>query len=404
MKRDGACHLPPRGRPTGFALTLAIFVLFLAASGAPTPLYARYAQFWSLSAGALTVAFGVYAIALLTALLLFGDLSDAVGRRPVIVGALVVLVAGLLLFLVADGYVWLLAARALSGVAAGLMTAAASAALIDLEPSARPGLATLANVTGAMGGQAAGVLGSALLVQFAPRPTTLVFDVLVGLAAVLGAGYLLGVEETVRGRTPFRVRLSLGVPPPALAAFVAALPCLIATWSLSSLYLSLGPDIDATLLKDEGALASVSAPALLLLAGCASAIGLRHRPPRDRMLLGSGLLALGSALTALGLGTRDVPVFYASIAVAGLGFGVAFSGALQSLISLADDDSRAELVATVYLVAYLSFSVPAVIAGFASAPLGLLTTGVIFSGVIAALCLVSLLATWQRKPAQESPA
>ena len=395
---------PPRSKVPGFTLSLAVFVLFLAASGAPTPLYTRYAQVWHLSAGALTVAFGVYAIALLTALLLFGDLADAIGRRPVIIGALLVLLASLVLFLLADGYGWLLAARAVSGVAAGLMTAAASAALLDLEPSARPGLATLANVTGAMGGQATGVLGSAVLVQFAPRPTTLVFDVLVGLVAVLAVGYLLGVEETVTDRTPFTVRVTLGVPGPARAAFLAALPCLVATWALSSLYLSLGPDIDAALLKHPGAVVAVSAPALLLLAGCTSAIGLRHRAPRERMLAGSGLLALGSALTVLALGTRDVPLFYASIAIAGLGFGIAFSGALQTLIALAADDARAELVATVYVVAYLSFSLPAVVAGFASAPLGLLTTGVIFSAAVAGLCLLSLLATWRRAPAGESAA
>jgi MFS family permease len=131
-------------------------------------------------------------------------------------------------------------------------------------------------------------------------------------------------------------------------------------------------------------------------------IGLRHRQPRDRMLIGSSLLALGSALTALALEHVRLPSSTRAIAISGLGFGVAFSGALQSLIALAADDARAELVATVYVVAYLSFSLPTVIAGFASAPLGLLTTGVIFSAVVAGLCLLSLLATWQRNPADET--
>lgn len=110
------------------------------------------------------------------------------------------------------------------------------------------------------------------------------------------------------------------------------------------------------------------------------------------MLTGSGALALGSALTAVALGLRDVPIFYASIAVAGLGFGVAFSGALHALIGLSDAGARATLVATVYVIAYLSFSVPAVVAGFVSISVGLLTTSTIFSAVVAGLSLISFAA------------
>jgi predicted MFS family arabinose efflux permease len=367
----------------GFGMTLAVFALFLAGSGAPTPLYPRYAQRWSLSAGELTVAFGVYAIALLFALLLFGDLSDAVGRRPVVGAALGLLAASLVVFVVADGYLSLLGARVLAGLAAGLETAAASAALLDLEPPRRPGTAALANAAGAMAGQGVGVLGSGLLVADAPHPLTLVYEVLLAIAAVLGALYLWRVPETVTARARWTARVRLGVPGPARAAFAAVLPCLVATWALASLYMSLGPDIVGALLDDRGVVLAVSAPAGLQLCGALSALLLRRRPPGQRMLIGSGALTVGPALTAVALGVRDVPVFYASLAIAGLGFGVAFSGALQTLVALAGAEGRAALASTVYVVAYLSFSLPAVVAGFLSAPLGLLGTSTIFSAVIA---------------------
>ena len=378
---------------SGYWVTFAIFALFLAASGAPTALYPRYADVWHLSAGPLTIAFGVYAIALLLALLILGDLSDAVGRRPVIGGALVVLGTSLVVFIVAGGYVWLLVARVLAGLAAGLITASSAAAMLDLEPVNRPGAASLDNATGAMGGQAAGVLVSALLVQYAPHPMTLIYAILIVIGAVLAVVYLLGVDETVRVRSPYVIRLELGVPRPAMAAFLAALPCLIATWAIASLYMSLGPDIVSDLLSNDNAVLAVSAPALLLVSGTVFAILLRARSPRSRMLTGSGVLALGSALTAVALGLRDVPIFYASVAVAGLGFGVAFSGALQTLIALSDPGARAALIATIYVVAYLSFSVPAVVAGFVSISLGLLPTSTIFSAVVAGLSLASFVAT-----------
>ena len=65
-----------------------VLMSFLAASAAPTPLYRVYQQEWGFSATLLTVVFGAYALALLTALLTAGRLSDHIGRRPVIALAL----------------------------------------------------------------------------------------------------------------------------------------------------------------------------------------------------------------------------------------------------------------------------------------------------------------------------
>src|SRR5215475_16112585 len=80
-------HLP---RGVAFVLQASIITLFLAASSAPTPLYARYQAEWHFSPIGTTVAFGVYAVAVLAALLVFGRLSDHVGRRPVLLATLVI--------------------------------------------------------------------------------------------------------------------------------------------------------------------------------------------------------------------------------------------------------------------------------------------------------------------------
>jgi MFS family permease len=66
----------------------SITVSFLAASSAPTPLYATYQAAWGFSALTTTVVFGVYAIAFLAALLTAGRLSDHIGRRPVLLAGI----------------------------------------------------------------------------------------------------------------------------------------------------------------------------------------------------------------------------------------------------------------------------------------------------------------------------
>src|SRR5215218_8160954 len=111
------CCVPAR-RPSPavpFWTAAALLVLVLAASGVPSPLYRVYQERFGFSAGVLATIFGIYAIALLAALLVVGALSDHVGRRPVIAAGMLLQVAAMVLFLLADGAGWLLAARVVQG-------------------------------------------------------------------------------------------------------------------------------------------------------------------------------------------------------------------------------------------------------------------------------------------------
>jgi len=88
----------------GLALLLAfITVSYLASSSAPTPLYPIYQGDWGFSAMAISFVFGIYAIAVLGALLVAGRLSDYVGRRPVVIVATAIQAATMFLFAFADG-------------------------------------------------------------------------------------------------------------------------------------------------------------------------------------------------------------------------------------------------------------------------------------------------------------
>ncbi|MFI9163136.1 MFS transporter, partial [Kitasatospora aureofaciens] len=159
------------GRRGAFRLHASVLVGLLAASSAPTPLYALYQAAWHFSAMTLTVVFSAYALALLVALLTAGTLSDHLGRRPVLAGALLAEAAAMAAFATPNGVPALIAARILQGLATGVATSAAGAALLDFEDPERPGRATVANGIGPVAGMAAGVLAATALVQYAPAPT-----------------------------------------------------------------------------------------------------------------------------------------------------------------------------------------------------------------------------------------
>lgn len=379
-------------RRRGFVVAAAVLGLFLFAAAAPTPLYGDYAARWHFSRVSLTAVFAVYAIALLLALLTCGTLSDSVGRRPVILGSLAVMGLALTAFLVADSLAWLYVARILQGLATGLMTAAVAATLIDLQPPDRPALGATVNAVTPTFGLGAGALVSAALVQYGPAPTRLVYGLILGATAAAAGGLLMLPEPVVSRRRP-TLSLRLSLEPGVTRPFLAAAPCLVATWALGGLYLSLGPSIAASLTHSSDHVVGGAAVAALAGAGGVTSLAVSRRAPRQAMLAGCASLAAGAALTLAGVAGHSSVLFFAGSAIAGTGFGAAFLGSFRLLAGLASPQGRAGLVSAVYISAYLAFSLPAVAAGISATHVGLRTTAVVYAGLVATLSVVAGLAT-----------
>jgi MFS family permease len=173
------------------ALLASMIVSFLAGSSAPTPLYPLYQAVWHVTPIAVTVVFGIYALAVLTALLVTGSLSDHIGRRPVLIVAALMQAIAMIVFATAHGLTALLVARVVQGLSTGAAASAVGAAMLDLDRAK----GTLANAVAPMTGTATGALGGGLLVQYAPAPTVLVY-VLLAVVFVAQAIAVVRMRET----------------------------------------------------------------------------------------------------------------------------------------------------------------------------------------------------------------
>ncbi|MCO5984894.1 MFS transporter [Actinoallomurus spadix] len=395
-----ALRLPHRA---GFWLLGATLLTFTVAASAPSPLYVVYQHRWGFSVTTLTLVFAVYALALLIALLTVGGLSDFLGRRPVLIGALLAETTAMVLFLTAGDVGTLLAARTVQGLATGAATGAISAGLVDLQPGAR--LGSLVNSVAPTLGLAAGALGAGALVQYAPGPTTLVFVLLTAAFLALAAVVAFLPDLVVpRPGALASLRPRAAVPVTARAAFLAAAPCLVATWAMGGLYLSLGGSLTAGVLHIGDHLVGGLVVTTLTGAGAVTSVLVRDRAPHRVMVAGSVALAAGTGGTLLALGTASTPLFFTATAVAGCGFGGAFLGAFRSVAALAGPDRRAELFAAVYVVSYLGFSVPAVVAGAAVPSFGLRATATAYGVVVIALALTAAVSGALRARAARSVA
>jgi hypothetical protein len=384
--RRAARRGTPR-RTAGFWLVAGVLFLLLFVSGAASPLYDVYQAQWRFSATTLTAIFGVYVLAFLVTLLVFGSVSDYLGRRGVIEVALVAGAGACGLFLAAHGAGLLFAARALSGVSAGAATSAGGAALVDLQPegSARAPVVTSAAILLGLG---VGGLGTSALVQYAPAPTHLVWWLLLGACAAAAVA-VSAIPETRPGRPGVlaSLRPRVAVPRQARMTFAAALPGMIAAPALNGFYLSLGPSLAAQVLGSPDLLWGGLVIFLVTGTGAAATVALRRSLSGPAaMLAGCLTLVAGAAMTLAAIETASAAAFLAGTAVAGTGSGMAFFlGAYRILTPLASPGQRAGLISASWIVFYLAFSVPVLIAGVAVTHFGLHRTAVVYSAALAVL-------------------
>ncbi len=383
-------QLPPVAAFTG--ASLAFFGMYIAA-GAPTPLFVLFQEQWAFPAWVLTIAFATYAVGLLLALLVAGSLSDHIGRRPVLIGALVVELIAMVIFIFAPSIGWIIAARAIQGIATGAATSTFSASIVELAPARYKRLGTLFGGLAPAGGLALGVLATGVAVQFTVVPAVIVFT---ALAVIMILGTLVAVfsAETV-ARRPGAARSlipRISIPLAAQREFAASIPVYLGAWMLAGLYLALAPSIIRGFFHIDSGLLNGTVAGLEPAAAAIAGLLIGGLTARRTTLIGGVTIFAGIVLTVAGITTASLPLLFAGSLVGGVGFGSSFSGALRTIAPLAGTHQRAELFAAVYLVAYLAFGVPVIIAGQLITPLGLLTTVVVYGAVIALVAIVGIIA------------
>lgn len=395
-----APHRDPRrrhvSRRVGFWTVGVTSAAMLAASSAPSPLYSVYQQRWGFSAVTLTAVFAVYVIALLATLLVAGRLSDHLGRRPVLAVGLLLDAGAMALFLSASGVGWLVAARILQGIATGAAIGVLGAYLLDLQPADGSRLGSLVNSIAPSAGLAVGAVLAGVLVQYAPDPSQLVFWLL-GASFVVLAGITAVLPESVRPQPGAlaSLRPKVAVPPAARAAFLRSAPVMIATWALGGLVLSIGGSLLAALFGVTNHAWVGVVLAVLPAVGALGALVLRDVAPAPMVRIGSAALVLGAVGVLVALLTSTLAVFVVAVAVAGFGFGTGFLGALRTVTQLAEPHERAALLSAVFVLSYLGFSLPAVVAGYLVTEVGLRPTAIgytVFVGVVATVTLLTELA------------
>jgi MFS family permease len=354
-----------RSRTPFLIVATALFVLLLDGN-LPTPLYAVYRERFGFSGTELTLIFAIYAVALIPSLLVFGQLSDRVGRRRVIAGGLLVGAAGLVLLALAQSTAWLFVARAVQGVSLGAVVGTAAAALVETEPGGDHRRAALAAVLGQSGGSAAGPLVAGTLAEWAPAPRQLCYLLAIVVTAVI-AVCVWRIPEPSRPSGIWRLQRP-SVPRAIRARFARVSVTCAAVWAIGALFLSVVPSYAAKLLAtaDLALLGAISA-GMLAVACAIQILALRRGlTPRRAQPLGLTLLVGGIAALLAAFPARSLALVLTGAVLAGAGLGLAYFGSQTEINRIAPPERRGEVTAAFITCLYVAVATTSVTVGVLS--------------------------------------
>lgn len=384
-----ATSAPSVARPAAYALIVYAITVLVATGTVPVALYQTYADEFRFSPAVLTILAASSAVGVIVAVLVFGRLSDMIGRRPVLLPALAIGAASLLVFLAADGVAALLTARILSGLALGAFVGAGTAALTELAADGDTRRAATHAATASVAGFALGPVIGGVFVEYGPWPLRLVYAVGLVLLVPAVAGVAL-MPETMTKRRPFVLRPQrLSIPAAGRRSFGLASLIALCAFATASFFQSLGPTFVIQLLSVANRATAGAVVFCFLGASALAQMRFRGLSIRRATLTGLVVLPAGIALLVASLLAKSLALFVAGALIGGLGQGLGYLGGQSLVERAAPAHQRGEVFSTYLVVIYIGGGGSAISLGFAAKEIGLHPAAVAYGLIVGAVTVAT---------------
>ncbi len=381
----------------GFWFVAIAFTVLMAFGTLPTPLWPLFAERDDFGSTVVTIAFAAMVVGAAAGFLLFGHLSDRLGRRRVVVPALLTLVAASLVLVLWPSVAGLITGRVLTGLAVGLTASTATAYLSDLYQRAhpeRPGSATpgLVAAVANLGGLALGPLVAGVLAQWAPSPLVTPFALFAAAALVLVILVLHSPETVDRGAAS-EVPARFALRPGGGRRFAAAASTGFFSFAVMGFFSSLGAVVVHDVLGISSPLVAGLAPFSVFAASAVAQIALRHLSPGRMLVSGVVLFPAGLTLTAIALFHPALWLYLTAASIAGAGAGLLFKASVGQSAGTARPTSRAGVLAVFFVIAYLGMGLPSIAFSVVSKHLGLHPTMIGFAAALSVGAVAAVVAS-----------
>jgi MFS family permease len=357
-----------RRHRSGFWAVAFAFLIVMAVATLPSPLYGIYRVRDHLSALTITVVFAIFAGGTILTLLRDSALAARIGRRGMMLGAVVMMMVAMGVLAAWKDLAGLLIGRVLTGVSVGLAAGTAITYLVELrlraDPKASPVVARTIGTSVTVGALGVGPLIAGCLAQWVTQPLLVSYLVFVGLGVIGLVGVWTAPETGAPSAAPAKAaagpRRKVRLPIPAAAGTLAAFSANGLFAGLSGLFLA------TTLHQSSHALAGF---ALFLVFACGVVPQLTtSRLPASRVLaLGTISMLAGLVLLVVSvrLSTPNLALFLIGGGLIGAGSGAVFKGTTGIVLEASPPESRVAMTSDLLIALYVGLSVPVIGAGVA---------------------------------------
>lgn len=374
----------------GFVGAVYAFMIVMMGTTLPTPLYPLYSNVFQLSPLMITVIYAVYAVGVIGGLLVFGQLSDRIGRRYVLIPGIILSIISAIVFLFASNVGLLLLGRVVSGLSAGLFTSTATTTIVNLAPDDKKNQASTIASSVNMLGLGFGPLLCGVLAQYLPYALHLVFivDIVLLIPAFIGIWLM---PEPIKDKQSFRIKVQkLSVPSNIRGTFIYAVIPVFVGFSMLGLFTAISPNFLGDILDIHNR-AIIGLTVFLVF--CASTVGqllFKQKSDYSVLMLGSGTLIVGVILVGISLLLSSYVLLLIGAIVSGLGQAFSFRAGLSTVNSVSPQDKQAEITSTFFTIAYIAISIPVVGVGLLQLGLSIQGAGLTFSIIVVLLAIISL--------------
>ncbi|WP_229347803.1 MFS transporter [Staphylococcus kloosii] len=374
----------------GFVGAVYAFMIVMMGTTLPTPLYPLYSNVFQLSPLMITVIYAVYAVGVIGGLLVFGQLSDRIGRRYVLIPGIILSIISAIVFLFASNVGLLLLGRVVSGLSAGLFTSTATTTIVNLAPDDKKNQASTIASSVNMLGLGFGPLLCGVLAQYLPYALHLVFivDIVLLIPAFIGIWLM---PEPIKDKQSFRIKVQkLSVPSNIRGTFIYAVIPVFVGFSMLGLFTAISPNFLGDILDIHNR-AIIGLTVFLVF--CASTVGqllFKQKSDYNVLMLGSGTLIVGVILVGISLLLSSYVLLLIGAIVSGLGQAFSFRAGLSTVNSVSPQDKQAEITSTFFTIAYIAISIPVVGVGLLQLGLSIQGAGIVFSIIVVLLAIISL--------------
>ena len=375
------------------ATVAALIAVLFAGSTVLTPLYIVYQQQFGFSQITLTLIYAVYVIGNLAALLLFGGISDVMGRRRIAIAALAAGVISALIFLFAQSTLWLYVGRILSGFAIGVGAGTGTAWLTELTAEGGRSRAAVIATSANFIGLGVGAFLAGIMAEYASWPLHLSFVVYLLVLLVVSALVWFTRETIVHPAgsiASISLRPRLSVPRDMRAQFVAPAVTGFGAMALVGFYAALMPSILAHQLHETNHAVAGLLFFELAVVVAGIIVATQRLSSRTAMQSALWLLIPGLVLIVSAQIAGSMLLMISATALCGASAGLGYRGSLQVVNQIAPEDRRAEVVSAYFLCCFSGNALPVIGIGVISTFAGLTVASTLFATMIIAFAVVAL--------------